>query len=98
MFKMDGLKEMQDNLAALRKALEALDGTLGQVTCDADDDEDVERALQEMETIIDERVAPFRSNPAIRETVDEMTSAMKASYREQMLKAVDEKRKGGSGL
>jgi len=83
-------EELTRNLEELRKAMEAVNGTIGMVEIkNINDPEEVKRGIAEMERAIDERLSPFLRNPSVKE----IAKAMKESYRQQLLEAVEEKKK-----
>ena len=89
--KIEGLDALQKELKDAQKALEALHGEIARLSCNPYDPKDIEQAIRQMEQKVDAKVSRYRNNPLVRETV----KAMKESYREQILQAVEEKKKGG---
>jgi hypothetical protein len=89
MFEID-FSGMTDYLHELQKALSAVSGNLGQVKInDVTDPKDVERALADLEGIVDHAFAPYIGNPTVRG----MAEQMKASYKEGMLEQVEAKKR-----
>jgi len=76
-----GLGKLQRQLADAQKVLHSLDGELCTVRFDPADPESIEIAIQEVWSIIDERVGPHTSNPIIGPLAEEM----KEKYREEIL-------------
>jgi hypothetical protein len=56
MFKIKGLDKLQRDLAAVQKALEAMDGELGTVQFDPNDPGSIEAAIQEVARIVDRKI------------------------------------------
>jgi len=80
-------------LDEIQKALHAVDGTLGQVKIEnATDPADVQRALTELEQIVDRAFAPYIGNPTVRALAEQM----RARYKEQMLQQVEAKKREAS--
>ncbi|MBU1396655.1 MAG: hypothetical protein KKE84_11045 [Gammaproteobacteria bacterium] len=92
MFKISGLDELGRQLTDAQKALEALDGELGTVSFDPDDPASIEAAIQSVETIVDEQIGSYASNPIIAPLADEM----KEKYREAVIDRAAEARLKGS--
>ncbi len=85
---ISGLDVLSRHLADTQKALEALDGELGTVSFDPNDPASIEMAIQEVDSTINERVAPFADNPVIASLV----VGMKEKYREAILDRAAEAR------
>jgi hypothetical protein len=62
--------------------VELLNRHVGQVKFNPNEPADIERAIIEMEGIVDERLAKYRSN----EIIDQFIAETKKAYREQILK------------
>ena len=92
MFNITGLDELSKQLTDAQKALEMLDGELGTVSFDPDDPASIEAAIQSVETIIDDRLGPFASNPIIAPLAEQM----KDKYREAIIDRAAEARLKGS--
>lgn len=92
MFNMTGLDSISKQLTDAQKALEALDGELGTVSFNPDDPASIEAAIQSIETIIDDRLGPFASNPIIAPLAEQM----KEKYREAIIDRAAEARLKGS--
>lgn len=88
MFKISGLDNLSRQLTDAQKALDALDGELGTVSFNPDDPASIEAAIQSVETIIDERLGPYSSNPIIAPLAEEM----KEKYREAIIERAAEAR------
>ena len=81
MFNLTGLDELSKQLTSAQKALEILDGELGTVSFDPDDPASIDAAIQSVETIIEDRLGPFASNPIIPPIAEQM----KDKYREAII-------------
>lgn len=92
MFNITGLDKLSKQLSDAQKALEMLDGELGTVSFDPDDPASIEAAIQSVETIIDDRLGPFASNPIIAPLAEQM----KDKYREAIIDRAAEARLNGS--
>jgi hypothetical protein len=78
MFKIDisGLDKLQRELEEAQAAFATLDGEITTLKFDPDNRESVENAIQQMETAIDRKIEPFRSNPLVAT----MTEKLKQTY------------------
>lgn len=92
MFNITGLDKLSKQLTDAQKALEALDGELGTVSFNPDDPASIEAAIQSVETIIDDRIGLFASNPIIAPLAEQM----KEKYREAIIDRAAEARLKGS--
>ncbi|WP_291160455.1 hypothetical protein [Hyphomicrobium sp.] len=63
------------------KAIEGLDGELGTVSFDPHDPSSIEKAISDLERIIDERVGPHSNNALITQIVEDL----KETYRQGIL-------------
>lgn len=81
MFKIEGLDKLSKNLAEAQQVIAAIDGEIGAVSFDPHDPASIEAAIQKMESLIDERLGPYASNPI----VEPMIEGMKEQYREGIL-------------
>lgn len=89
MFNID-LSGVTGYLDELQRALEAVNGSLGQVKIDnVTDPQDVQGALAQVDEIVDRAFAPYIGNATVRE----LAAQMKASYKEQMLQKVEAKKR-----
>lgn len=77
MIEMKGFDELRKTLADAQKALEGLDGDLGQVRFDPADPASIEAAIAEAERIIDERIGSYAANPI----VSQISEGLKQNYR-----------------
>lgn len=76
-----GLNKLQRQLEDAQKILNSLDGELCTVSFNPNDPESIEAAIQQIWTVIDERVGTHTSNPIIGPLAEEM----KERYREEIL-------------
>lgn len=81
MLILQGLDKLQRDLAAVQKALEAMDGELGTVQFDPHDPASIEAAIQEVARTIDRKIAGYSGTPM----VDKIADAIKAKYRDSIL-------------
>lgn len=81
MFKMTGLDALSRELNDAQKALSELDGDLAQVSFDPEDPASIERAIQQVETAIDEKIEPYSRN----EIVVSIAEELKENARETIL-------------
>ena len=91
MIKITGLDKLSRQIEDATKALESLDGKLTNVSFDPSDPGSIEIAIQQVNTVIDERVAPYADNPFVASLAENM----KAKYRDMIIdKAAAERLKG----
>lgn len=81
MIKISGLDKLTRQLDEAQKALEGLDGELGTVNFDPNDPSSIETAIQEVESMIDNRLGAWADNPL----VSQIANGMKEQYREAIL-------------
>lgn len=79
--KITGLDKLQRELRDVQRALGQLDGTIGTISFNPQDPASVQRAIREMEQMIDRKILPYRSNPL----VSTVATAMKEQYRKSLL-------------
>ena len=91
MLKIDGLDKLTRELEAAQKALGELDGDLGSVSIDPHDPASIEAAIQEAARMVDERVAPYASNPLVAQLVEAVKEAQREGLLEQAAAARIEK-------
>ena len=87
-FKIEGLEKLARDLDEAQKALASIDGEIGQVRFEPDDPASIEKAIQDMEMMIDARVSKYSSNPIVGPMIDEM----KEKYRQAILDKAAEAR------
>ncbi|MGG2041269.1 hypothetical protein [Burkholderia gladioli] len=83
MFKIEGLDKLARDLDAAQKALSELDGELGSVSMDPYDPASIEAAIQEADRLVDERVAPYASNPLVAQLVEGVKEAQREALLER---------------
>lgn len=88
MFNITGLDGLSRQLSDAQRALEALDGELGAVNFDTNDPASIEAAIQSVESMIDERLVQYASNPIIAP----LAASMKEKYREAIVDRAAEAR------
>ena len=76
-----GLDKLQRDLEDAQRALRSLDGEIATIKFDHDDARSVQRAIRQMETAVDKRVAPYGRNALVAKVAD----ATKESFRKQIL-------------
>jgi hypothetical protein len=76
-----GLGELQRQISEAQQVLHSLDGDLCTVNFDPHDPASIETAIQQVATVIDERVGRFNSNPIIGPLAEQM----KEQYRTEIL-------------
>ena len=81
MVKVTGLDKLSRKLDELSKFARDIDGHLGEVTFSPSDPGDIERAVAEMEAMVDERAAGYSRNDAVQNIAAEM----KERYRQAIL-------------
>ncbi|MFC7514361.1 hypothetical protein ACFQUU_05030 [Herbaspirillum sp. GCM10030257] len=92
MAKFSGFDQLSRKLNDFQKALEGLDGQLGEVSFDPNDPASIEAAIQAAETMIDERLRQYESNSMVQSTGEQL----KAKYRDIIIQRAAELRaKGG---
>ena len=87
--EISGLEALQERLAQTARGVEVLSGDIAHLDFDPHDDAAVATAIQQMETAIDERAAPYRNNPEVLQTA----ANMKQSYTERINQMVRSARK-----
>ena len=75
---VDGLQKLISDFDRFKRAVQSLDGRLTTLSFDAHEFGSVEAAINKMERIVDEQVAPFRGN----QLVSELAEKLKSAYRE----------------
>ena len=93
MFKVElsGFDELQDTLTDAQRAIESLDGELATLRVDPNNPQ---AAIDEMESAVDAKLAPYRGNPI----VEQIAEASKELFRNGILRQAQEaKRKDTEG-
>lgn len=92
--KITGFDKLQQQLKDAQKALSAIDGELGKVHFNPEDPASIDGAIREMETLLDDRVGQYASNPIVAPLIE----GAKESYRQAILdKAAEARLEGNSG-
>lgn len=78
---LKGLDKLQRQLKEAQEILKDLDGDLCTVNFDPSDPSSIEEAVQQVETVIDERIGRYASNPII----EPLAAEMKERYRAEIL-------------
>ncbi|MNS06315.1 hypothetical protein D3C72_377370 [compost metagenome] len=86
--KITGLDKLSRKLNELSKFAKDIDGHLGEVKFNPNDPSDIERAIAEMEALVDERASNYSRNDAIQNIADQM----KETYRRAILDKAAAKR------
>lgn len=81
MIKISGLEKLGRDLDDAQKALAAIDGEIGTVSFNPNDPGSIEAAIQQVETMIDERLGAYLCNPIIGPLAEQM----KTRYREGII-------------
>jgi hypothetical protein len=79
--RKSGLDRVAKDFEEASKALSQLDGTLGEVNFDPNDPASIERAINAVNSMVDEKTIGFENNPIIEPLVREM----KEKYRDAIL-------------
>jgi len=90
--KITGLDQLTRHLEEAQEALKAADGELGTVTFDPNDPASIEAAIQQMEAIVDDRLAAYVSNPIIGPLAEQL----KERFREGVVERAAAARLEGS--
>lgn len=88
MFKIEGLDELQKELAQAERALKELDGEIGQVNFDPDDPGSIDGAIASAEQMIDERLGRYANNKLVAPMID----AAKEEFRKAILEEAERAR------
>ena len=90
MFKISGLDQFTRQLEQAQQALAELDGDLGVVNFDPHEPASIEAAIQEVEILIDSKIAPWANNPLVQQVAE----GMKEHYREVIIERAASTRLG----
>ncbi len=88
MMKIQGLDKLTKTLDQAQKAFKEMDGELGTVKFDPDDPASIEAAIQSVESMVDERLGPYASNPIVAPLIE----SMKEQYRQAIVDRAAEAR------
>jgi len=81
MFKITGLDKLTKQLDQAQQALNELDGDLVTLNFNPNDPGSIEAAIQQLNTVIDAKIAPWADNPL----VSQVAEGMKEQYREAII-------------
>lgn len=79
MLKIKGLDRLQKEMNEVTRALNGLDGLVGEITFDPDDNASVRNAIRKMERSVDQKIARYRHNPMVASTADAAKSTFKSA-------------------
>jgi hypothetical protein len=82
-----GLDKLQRDLEDAQRALRSLDGEIATIKFDRDDDGSGQRAIRQMETAVDKKVAPYGRNALIAKVADVTKENFRKQIRERAKKA-----------
>lgn len=88
MMKITGFDKLQKELSDAQRAIEDLDGDLGSVRFDPHDPASIERAIQDVGRLVDDRVGVYANNSI----VGPLAIQMKEKYRAAILERAAEAR------
>ena len=88
-----GFGQLQKQLQMAQEALKRVEGQLGTVHFDPDDPESIERAMRQINAIIEERLGDYLDNPIIAP----LSESMKEKYKEAILEQAQAMRLEGEG-
>ncbi|OGB33750.1 MAG: hypothetical protein A3F78_03825 [Burkholderiales bacterium RIFCSPLOWO2_12_FULL_61_40] len=81
MLDISNLDQLSRQLVEVKKALESLDGDIGSISIDPGNPASVQAAIQRIESIIDDKLGPYASNPII----GPLSAKLKVQHRESIL-------------
>lgn len=79
--KVTGFDSLSRKLDDLSKFMKDIDGRLGEVSFNPNDPAEIERAIAEVETMVDERAASYPRDATVQNIADQM----KEKYRQGIL-------------
>jgi hypothetical protein len=92
MLKIEGLDQLARQLSEAEKVIASIDGELGSVNFYPNDPESIERAIAEVENIVDTRLQDYADNPLVAQLADQM----REQFREGIITKAAEARVGGA--
>lgn len=92
MSKASGFDQLSKQLKEARKALDEIDGKIGCVSFDPDDPASLEAAINQINTLIDQKVGRYADNPIVTPLIE----GMKDQYRAGILEKAAAARLEGS--
>ncbi|MEY2160315.1 MULTISPECIES: hypothetical protein [unclassified Rhodanobacter] len=72
MFKIEGLEKLTRQLSEAEKAIASIDGDLGSVNFNPNDPESIERAIIEVENLVDSKLHDYADNPLVTQLAEQM--------------------------
>ena len=78
---MEGFDKLAQELSELEKAISELDGEIANVSFDPQDPQSIDLAIQQINAVVDERLASYSSN----EFVATIAEDIKEEFRNQVL-------------
>lgn len=93
MIKIKGLQNITKILEDAARAAEEIHGEIGHITLNPFDPASIEAAIQTMETLVDDRLGPYGSNPI----VSNMAEQIKESCRQRIIDMAAEARLSKEG-
>jgi len=88
--KIEGLDKLQRDLKEAEKAMEEIDGSLGEVSFDPEDPASIDAAIQAAHRMIDEKMGPYARNPL----VGPMIEGTKEHFRDAIIEQAQANRLG----
>lgn len=85
MVEINGLNQLGGQLEDAIKALEALGSELGSVNFNPHDPASIEAAIKQIESVIDDRIGIYASNPIVAPLVEQL----KENYRQGIIERAD---------
>lgn len=92
MIKITGMDKLKRKTDELGRFSRDIDGHVGEVSYDPSDPGSIERAIQTMEAMIDEKSAPYASN----DWIQSLAARSKEHFRAGILEQAAAKRLGGT--
>lgn len=91
MIKIEGLEKLSRDLRAFEKAVASLDGDLGTIHFNPGDAGSIERAIIEVESMVDRKIADYPGNSMIAE----LGASIKENLRQQIIEKAAQARAEG---
>jgi hypothetical protein len=79
--KISGFDDLDRQLKEAQEAAQTLDGEVTSVEVDTSDPESIERAVIEMRTAVDSKMAPYRNNPFVEPLIEQAKVAFEKQLR-----------------
>ena len=81
--RIEGLDGVVRNLNEIQQALEDLDGRVSDLSFDPHDPESIERAIQQLYSAVDEKLADYAHNETVMGIADEIKEAGRSAIVER---------------